>query len=89
MDQYGIVTLEQQEELRNKIKQLQHQKPQSLRSMARECLISHVSLAQFLRGKEVNWLTYCKLSAMVERRERGDMYSLYNDRNKGKHENRI
>jgi hypothetical protein len=69
MDNYGIVTFEQQEELRNKIKALQRIRPQSIRSMSRECSISHVSLSHFLRGKDVNWLSYCKLLALIERKE--------------------
>lgn len=85
MEEYGIVGLEAQEELRNKIKDMQREKPQSFRSMARECGIGHhASLVLFMRGKEITWLTYCKIVAMVERRERGETFSLYNERNKGK-----
>jgi hypothetical protein len=70
MDNYGIVTFEQQEELRDKIKAMQRMRPQSIRSMARECSISHVSLSHFLKGKDVNWLSYCKLLALVARKDK-------------------
>lgn len=84
MDNYGTVTTEQLDELRTKIKDLQREKPQSIRSMSTECMISHGSLSSFLKGKEVNWLTYCKILAMYERRKKGEMYPQYNQRNKGK-----
>jgi hypothetical protein len=68
MEEY-IISNEKQVELRERIAMMQQSSPQSIRSMARECYMQHNSIARFIRGSSINWITYMKLLAFIERKE--------------------